>query len=113
MRPVFPEEKLRERFVRRVTPGHVAWLAFSGETEAAELLASKEESAADTWYAYWLRIGQSFAQRQNGHYAEAIATARKLEEACPQVRNIHPDGSRWTTTARECCALQPSLMPAS
>ena len=89
--PVFPEEKLRERFVRRVTPGHVAWLAFSGDTEAAELLASKEESAADTFYAYWLRIGQSFAQRQNGHYTAAIATARKLEEACPQ-RKKHPSG---------------------
>ena len=89
--PVFPEEKLRERFVRRVVPGHVAWLAFSGETEAAEMLASKEESAADTFYAYWLRIGQSLAQRQNGHYTAAIATARKLEEACPQVRNINPD----------------------
>ena len=89
--PVFPEEKLRERFVRRVTPGHVAWLAFSGDTEAAELLASKDESAVDTFYAYWLRIGQSFAQRQNGHYTAAIATARKLEEACPQVINIHPD----------------------
>ena len=89
--PAFPEEKLRERFVRRVVPGHVAWLAFSGETEAAEMLASKEESAADTFYAYWLRIGQSFAQRQNGHYTAAIATARKLEEACPQVRNINPN----------------------
>ena len=88
--PVFPEEKLRERFVRRVVPGHVAWLAFSGETEAAEMLASKEESAADTFYAYWLHIGQSFAQRQNGRYAAAIATARKLEEFCPQVRNINP-----------------------
>jgi tetratricopeptide (TPR) repeat protein len=89
--PVFPEEKLRQRFVRRVVPGQVAWLAFSGDTEAAEMLASKEESAADTFYAYWLRIGQSFAQRQNGHYTAAIATARKLEEACPQVRNINPD----------------------
>jgi serine/threonine-protein kinase len=88
--PVFPEEKLRERFLRRVTPGHVAWLALSGDTEAAEMLASKEESAADTFYAYWLRIGQSLAQRQNGHYTAAIATARKLEEACPQVRNIDP-----------------------
>ena len=89
--PVFPEEKLRERFVRRVTPGHVAWLAFSGDTEAAELLASKEESAADTFYTYWLLVGQSFAQRQNRHYTAAIATARKLEEACPQIRSIHPD----------------------
>jgi len=88
--PVFPEEELRERFVRRVTPGHVAWLAFSGDTEAAELLASRDESAANTFYVYWLRIGQSFAQRQNGRYTAAIATARKLEEACPQIRNIHP-----------------------
>ena len=107
---MFPEEKLRERFVRRVTPGHVAWLAFSGDTEAAELLASKEESAADTFYAYWLHVGQSFAQRQNGHYTAAIASARKLEEACPQVRNISPDGCISDARALRAAA---QLMPAN
>ncbi|HQR71418.1 MAG TPA: serine/threonine-protein kinase [Burkholderiaceae bacterium] len=82
-----PEPELRARFVNRLIPAQVHLLAFTGATEEAEKIGetfaarlATDPSARTMVAEVWLPEGLVFAQRQNGRYNAAIATAQRAEQ---------------------------------
>jgi len=82
---------LRERLTRGLAMSRVCLLAHRGDTEEAEQFAAPMVASFDTEFGLIGRLtpGQnsfwsclSFAQRQNGRYAEAVRTAQTIIERC-------------------------------
>ncbi len=82
---------LRERLTRGLAMSRVCLLAQRGDTEEAEQFAAPMVASFDTEFSQIGRLtpGQSdfwsclsFAQRQNGRYAEAVSTAQTIIERC-------------------------------
>ncbi|MGH6622732.1 MAG: hypothetical protein ACREBN_02115 [Burkholderiaceae bacterium] len=76
-----PAGRIRERFIRRITPGHVAWLALTGEVDRAETIAKANADAVDDLHGAIMQIGRALAQRESGQFAAAIDIARQTEAA--------------------------------
>jgi hypothetical protein len=82
-----PDAELRAKFVNRLIPGQVVALAYSGATEEAKRLGEAFVAQIDTDPSIrtdvadvYLPDGLSFAQRQNGRFDAAIATALRAEQ---------------------------------
>ncbi len=85
------DDALRERLTRRIAMNRVCLLAQRGDTDEAEQFAAPMVASFDTEFSQIGRLtpGQnnfwsclSFAQRQNGRYAEAVRTAQTIIERC-------------------------------
>ena len=82
---------LRERLTRGLAMSRVCLLAHRGDTEEAEQFAAPMVASFDAEFSSIGRLtpGQSdfwsclsYAQRQNGRYAEAVRTAQTITERC-------------------------------
>ncbi len=90
-----PEAALREKLTAGIASGHVCLLAMRGdadqaETEAAPLVAVFDKLARMTPSQHSLQACLSFAQRQNGHFAQAIGTAQTMIKRCRAAKATNP-----------------------
>jgi tetratricopeptide (TPR) repeat protein len=88
-----PEPELRTRIVDRLIPAQVHLLAFTGATEEAERIGeafaarlAQDPSARSMVAEVWLPEGLVLAQRQNGRYDAAVATAERAEQRFAEKR---------------------------
>jgi tetratricopeptide (TPR) repeat protein len=128
-----PEPELRAKFVDRLIPGQVHLLAFTGATDEAERIGeafaarlAADPSTRSMLAEIWLPEGLVFAQRQNGHYDAAIATAQRAEQRFAESKWEEPTGvaRAWRaaalldagrhgealTTARQAMELKPHFV---